>query len=1242
MKNLLGRILKKVLGNAISPAGANPPDATDAKPYAFLNSLGRGFARRAQVFLATGDDRQVLADLKASISNRNFHPGRTHPTSVTATNVFCFDLGGQPEVLARFAELRLVMGWGFSLQIPKGSEHMSAIPDVVRVLLSACCVNHSSTLQTPTSWDDLRKAVKILGGHDIDIILFCLPTERYSQRLIKLDRDKPDGLRNSFDTKIFVAALDRLGAKDRATVLSRWATMPFTAEPAFLPYLFQQGHETAATLRKNAAALLPQHDEADVTARAVDMLTAKKATARLFAVEALGAIASPTAQEALAAHKETEKSQSVLTTLDLFLAAPTAQADAVTNSPAIGGGYVDASGTHVPLPPEMDVVDDGSSPLDASFAAKFHPVEEKMRQDAEDKYNRLLAYRKEKGNNSNPPKKDIVAPIGDAWLKALNTPVSPDNALGRRYTPYVSYKYSDQINPIVEPVLDQIPLRRVIDLVCRNAYSLSSILDQRNEPLSQHVHAALSDGRVTFAQLVNIAKQNNVGFENSTPAEDRRPTNFKSAYLTHVISARRLYGGRAITPGIWQVAADHLPILIAALPPRGTDVNAAQRALGVIADFPSVPAELVQPLVFVAIDDRASLRIPAQKLLADVPGIDDQLIKNLTDKRQAVRANTARFLADRGAKTALPALIKRLKTEKSELARADMISAVTRLGGDTTPYLGRDALIKEAQGLVGKLPNAKLDWLPLSTAPQLCWADGSVADPVLLDAWLRLALKLKSPLGSPLFGLYFDQMTPDSVTAVADWVLNCWMSYDTDRPVGPAARAKAEEIAKRTMASKSSWMAMAGYSLEEMTEQILRDMNSGYPNSGADSKGILALTHRATPATAGPLIARYLKQHGKRVSQAKAMVETLYGMGSQDAVQVLVATATRFKQRSVRELAEQLVAELAEARGWSRDELADRSVPTGGFEDDGTLLLEVGEDAKPYLARLTSDLTVKLFNPQGKEVKSIPAGTDANTKEAKSLLSAAKKTIKTAQAQQQARLYDAMVSSRIWDRQTWQDDLTHHPIMQRLIERVIWRGLDSKGDMICGLRLTPEGEVLNAAGDDVDMAAISKIDVAHTANLSEDERQAWLDHLRDFEVKPLFAQVSRPVRTLTDAQKNDTRLLDREGWMMTTFKLRAAAKKAGFDRAPVGDGGGFDAYRKEFRSSEIWADLYFTGSHVGEEDIPAAIKYMQFTQINDQGGGRTLPLSKVPPLLLSEVWNDLHEIAKSGAFDEDWASKGLY
>ncbi|WP_106743428.1 DUF4132 domain-containing protein [Yoonia maritima] len=1230
---MLRRILQGLMGQTVKPS--QPSSQEDISPFRYLNALKSGLPARAELFFLTGEDRAVLADIKTMMAkNSNFLPGRTDSKAASATNDLCFVLGGHPERLARYAELRVAMNWGVSTYTGKSQGHLDTIPEDIRILLEVLKRRHNIKTETPTSWADLRKAVEILGGTDADIITFILPTERYSNRSLNLKLSKNETTWSQFQPTSLMTALDRCDGKGRNMALKGLKKQSFVTSPEFLNYLFKQSEETSATLRATAVDLLREHNGATVEPMAADTLKSKKATARAFGVQVLGMLGTPSALAMLKAHKDTEKSQTVLTALELFVGAPVVETKTIEN------GYIDIHGAHITLPPHIELIDDGSAPLDESFNAQFHPIEEKMRQDAETRYQNSYDYWIKQNKKHSEPTKDKVLPIGPAWFEVLNVPVTIKPA-GRHTTGHrLPHKHRDSVAPVIEVALDKLPLRRVIDLACRNAYTLSSILTWTDDVLNTYVQNAITDGRISLSQLVTIAEENHVSSTNYAKNDE---IGYDGNYLTEVIYPQSYYHGRYTVPrGIWAIAASHLPILIEKLPPRGSDIKTAIRAMEVIADFPSLPADLVQPLLFVAIDDRARLREPAQKLLADAPGIDDQLIAILSDKRQAVRANAARFLADRGAKSALPALTKRLKTEKSELARADLISAVSRLGGDTTPYLGRDALIKEAQKFVEKLPNEKLNWLPLSTAPSLKWKDKTTADPVVLDGWLRLALKLKSPLGSPLFGLYFDQMTPQSVSEVADWVLNSWVSYDTDRPVGEAARTKAAEMAKHMVAQQNNWMALAGYTEQQIAEQILRGMSSGYPNSGADSKGILALAHRATSAKAGPLIATYLKQHGKRVSQAKALVETLYGMGTQDAVQVLVATATRFKQRTVRELAETLVSELAEARGWTQDELADRSVPTGGFEDDGTMLLEVGEDAKPYTARLSSDLTVKLYNPQGKEVKSIPAGKDANTKESKSLLSTAKKTIKTAQAQQQARLYDAMISSRSWERQAWQDDLTKHPIMQRLIERVIWRGLDDNGAFITGLRLTPEGEVLNAAGDDVDLSTISKIDIAHTANLSEDDRNEWLQHLKDFEVKPLFPQVSRPVRTLTDAQSKDTKLSDREGWLMTTFKLRSAAKKAGYDRAPIGDGGGFDAYRKEFRGAQIWADLYFTGSYVSEDDIPAAIRHMQFTQMGEGGRGRALTLEKVPALLLSEVWNDMHEMAKSGAFDPEWEKKGLY
>ena len=627
-------------------------------------------------------------------------------------------------------------------------------------------------------------------------------------------------------------------------------------------------------------------------------------------------------------------------------------------------------------------------------------------------------------------------------------------------------------------------------------------------------------------------------------------------------------------------------------------------------------------------------------MLTGIEGVDTRLIAVLDDKRQAVRGNAARFLADRGCAEAVKPIEKRLKKEKSENARAEMISALARLGADTAPYLGRKALLAEAEKLAAKLPAAKIEWLPLAQIPALHWKGGETLPETVIDAWLKLALKLKQPGGSPLFGLYLDQLEPDDVTALADWLLSAWIAYDSAR--GDAAELR-EQARKRAEAIKASnnHSYYQNQTIEQLTEMYLRPLLSNYPNSGIDSKGILALTHRATPATMVQRIQSYLKNHGKRVSQAKTLVEVLAATGTPEALQVLVATATRFKQRTVRELAEQLVGEIATQRGWSEDELADRSVPSGGFEDDGTLELEVGEAGKRYTVRLGEDLTVKIFNPDGKAVKALPAGKDETTKESKALLSAAKKTVKTVTTQQAERLFGAMVAERRWTIEDWRSDVLAHPIVRRLTERVIWLGFDDAKEVVMTFRPTPEGDFLSADGDDVDLEPVAYVGIAHTSHVDEETRQAWLCHMDDFEVKPLFGQIERPMQKLTETQRTETALDDRKGWLMESLKLRSMTTRAGFERGPVEDGAGFSTYVKPFRSAGITAVLNFSGSYVPEDNIPAAIIDLHFVK-GDGAYGKKIKLGDVPAILLSECWADLHQIAEGGAYDSEWKKKGLY
>lgn len=1214
---MFGNLFQNLFGKNPPHQVHQPSTRTARLPFNELDRFRQGLAEQARQYVITGEPSGTPGEVSAAVTAQTFAHSFQNDLRKLAHG-----FGKNPEGLVRLVRLQKALGG--TTPSHGNTPHLDTVPeDVLRLFALFSNSGIPQGLEVPTTADDVVAATHLLGGSEADFVTYLLPKGRYDSGvaitgLTQASDDRP-AYRDRVSPDIVIDAISRTNATFRTLALQQFRSKSADASPAFLDFLFEQFEESSEKLREAARARLGAYDAEIVEEKALARLDGGKATLRASMVSILGRIGTPSAVAALEARRSVEKTQSVLNAIDAFLAAPVSEGEAPS------GGYLDIFGATVTIPEREKPVDDGRRPLGKDFLQRMKAHEAEVNQSEQESYEKVLAYRKTHGHKNNPPEQPKPASFAQAWFDALNATAKQETRL------HVPWRHSQPIYATISTVLDELPLRRVIELSMNRGHGLASILNYGSDPLSAHVAGKLHSGELALSQVLQIA-------------EDRQiPVNYEKDRLDNPITARFIrsqlaqdrYGREAaFFPDMWEVAATQIPMLADALPPRNVDIKTNLRALEIAATFPSLPQALLQPVLMAAIDERPRLQRPAQRLLVDAPNIDDLLITLLDDKKQGVRANAARFLAKRGSDAALPALVKRLKREKSDVARADLISAVSLLGGDTQPYLGKEALLKEARTLVSKLPDAKYTWLDLNTAPQLVWSDGKAADPVLLDAWLRLALKLKSPMGSPLFKLYFEQLTPESAATVSDWVLESWIAFDTYQPGGDELRTRAEEQAK-VAAGTYKYM-----NYDQWVAHFLRTMRATYVNSAADSKGLLALAHFATPSQSATRIAAYLKKHGRRVSQAKSLVETLFGMGTKDAVQVLVATATRFRQRTVRELAETLVKDLADARGWTEDALADRSVPTGGFEDDGILHLPVGEEEKPYLARLGNDLSVKLYNPDGKEVKSIPTGKDENTKASKALLSAAKKTIKTATAQQSARFYEAMLTPRVWELEDWQNDLTRHPILNRLIERLIWRGLDKNGAPVATLRLTPEGELLNADGDEVDLKGIVKLDLAHTAHLAEADCAAWRQHLKDFEVTPLFEQVSRPVRTLDEEQKRGYRLDDREGWLMTTFKLRSAAKKLGYERGVIEDGGGFSTYRKEFRSAQIWADLKFTGSYVGEEDVDAALEYMQFSDI--AVNGRVLTLGKVPPLLLSEVWNDLHEIAKVGAYDPDWRKKGLY
>lgn len=689
------------------------------------------------------------------------------------------------------------------------------------------------------------------------------------------------------------------------------------------------------------------------------------------------------------------------------------------------------------------------------------------------------------------------------------------------------------------------------------------------------------------------------------------------------------------------------------VPQAEAEPRLAARGLELLAEFPILPARYRAGIMALAGDSAAKTREKARDLLKDTPGIDAAIAVQLADGKQDTRAFAADWLAARGAADQLPAIRAALNREKSDVARAAMITALEALGDDVSHLFDPQVLVKEAKAGLAKAKPKGLDWFPFDMLPQLHWADGTPVDPVLPRWWVTLAAKLKQPGGNALINLWLNRLAPGDAHRLGWMVLTGWIDADTLRPSDAEANAHAAQhvdaVLQQNIAYAKRWPQHAEYYSTDRSvvfARLKREKANVYLGSAADSKGVLALAARVNGADAVQRIRPFLKDHGSRTSQAKALLEVLAAIGTSAALQALLGAANRMKQRSVQDFAAALVDDIAARNGWTAAQLADRTVPTGGFDAGGTQDLDLGLD-RTYRLQLDAQDQIVILNPDGREVKALPAARVDDEKPlvvaAKKLLTNARKEVKQVMAAQTARLQEAMFLQRQWDAGEWESFIAGHPLVGRLATRLVWQGLDDSGAALAAFRPLGDGSYTDPEDGDISLGDFASVRLVHSSLMTADAIARWRQHLADYAVEAPFDQLGRDLPTLGAGQAKATEIKDREGWMIESFKLRGMATKLGYQRGQAQDGGWFIAYEKLFRDAGVVVEIGFTGSPLPEENQPVALTALAFRKVRGNSYAGMMTLADVPPVLLAESWRDLHDIADKGTgLDPEWKKKTGY
>jgi len=672
-----------------------------------------------------------------------------------------------------------------------------------------------------------------------------------------------------------------------------------------------------------------------------------------------------------------------------------------------------------------------------------------------------------------------------------------------------------------------------------------------------------------------------------------------------------------------------------------------------VETLPKLPSNIVNALFALALGPGKTERLAAQAALTKHAGKESRIVEALSDGKSDARAVAATWLAQLRYQPAVPAIEKALQDEKHDVAKGAMLDALQAFGQPVEKYLDRTALATEAAKSVAKGLPKDIEWFPWSALPEVRWADSKESVPSDIVRWMLVqAVKQKSPEPNAVLRKYCAMFEPRDREALGQFVLETWLREDV-RPI-PAEEAMklATSSAQSTYGSMQSYpqyykeSPMFGRSVEELIALMLPGCLRQPAGSLIASKGVLAVAAACAADRAAAPVARYLKEYyGTRAAQGKSLISMLAWIDHPTATQLMLAIGNRFRTKSFQEEATKQAQALADRKGWTLSELADRTIPSAGFDETSTLELSYGQ--RSFTAKLLADFKIELFNPDGKKIASLPEprqDDDAEVaKDSKKAFSTAKKEIKSIVELQTDRLYEALCTERDWTFEDWSLYLNQHPVVRHLVQRLVWAQVVD-GRVVKTFRPLDDGTLTDREDNEIKLTNDDRVRVAHDSLLAADEVAQWQQHLVDYKIVPLFQQLGKGTYALPAGKAHDTSIKEFEGYLLEAFALRGRSLKLGYTRGAAEDGGWFHVYEKRFPTLGLVAVIEFTGNPLPEENRTVALLNLSFATSGDKSWERgQLPLNKVPKILLSECYNDLRLIAAEGSgFDSNWQKKTEY
>ncbi|MGW3913860.1 DUF4132 domain-containing protein [Streptomyces sp. NPDC005070] len=563
-----------------------------------------------------------------------------------------------------------------------------------------------------------------------------------------------------------------------------------------------------------------------------------------------------------------------------------------------------------------------------------------------------------------------------------------------------------------------------------------------------------------------------------------------------------------------------------------------------------------------------------------------------------------------------------------------------------------------------------------------------------MDTYRRqFVTALLKKLTSPVLNVgeeWAEQAMSDSSTPDGQALLTHLTTATASKPSAKwdqRAQALVEDLgADRVRAAALSWLALVGrprtHPLEVRGYEA--DINNAFDPYNANAlRGLAWLVsllppHPDTARALGALVETSLKKVAglgpRNPKVANAGVIALSRVDGESALAELARLATRVTYKATAKIVDGFLEAKATALGLTREEIEELAVPAYGLTGVGQARHEFG-DSTALLEVQGSRAVLSWHNASGKAVKSVPAAVRRDHAEELKELKTAVKDIDKMLSAQTERLDRQFLARRTWAYDTWRERYLDHPIVGTLARRLLWTVDGTPAGFADGELRTLTDDPVTAGGE---------VTLWHPVGREPAEVVAWRDWLERHEITQPFKQAHREVYLLTDAERATGTYSNRfAAHVVRQHQFNSLAAARGWrnklrlcvdDEAPPAT-----------RELPLWglrAEYWITGDGEYGEDTTESGSYLRLhtdqvrfypidapqNSAHCYGGeysmrlrdGRDpvepLPLTEIPPLVLSEVLRDVdlfvgvssvgndptwQDGGPGGRFQEYWTSYGF-